>query len=181
MRGSGRVPALLALLCVVACASASGVRIRSDRNPAADFGRYRRYAWASAPFGGGQWPARNDRTAFDWRVRELVDQELARRGYVRGSPADILVDYNIDTREKEMSDTLGEYARYRAAGGDGALSDVWVQGYSEGTLVVEVSDAATRALVWYGSATAVVNPSMREQRLPDAMQRIFAQFPAAPR
>jgi hypothetical protein len=34
-----------------------------------------------------------------------------------------------------------------------------------------------RTLVWYGSATAVVNPALREQRLPNAVAQIFATFP----
>jgi hypothetical protein len=175
------MPVVAALLCAVACATAAGVHIKSDRNPAADFRRYASYAWASAPLGGGQWPARDDRTAFDWRVRELVDKQLAAKGYVRSAPgeaADMLVAYRVSTREKEMSDTFGEYARYRAAGGSEGLGDTFVKGYTEGTLVVEVSDAASRTLAWYGSATAVVNPALREQRLPDAMRRIFERFPA---
>ena len=97
--------AVAALLFAVACSSASGVRIKADRNPAADFSRYGRYAWASAPLGGGEWPARSDRTAFDWKVRSLVDEELARRGYGRGAPeqADVLVDYRVTTQEREVA------------------------------------------------------------------------------
>jgi hypothetical protein len=168
------------LLFAVACSSAAGVRIHADRNPAADFGRYARYAWASAPLSGDEWPARNERTSLDWKVRSLVDEQLARRGYGRGAPgeADFLVDYRVTTQERELTDTFGEYARYRAAGGSAGLGDAWVQGYREGALVVDVSDAATRKLVWYGSATAVVNPSLREKRLPDAIRRIFDRFPA---
>jgi len=52
-----------------------------------------------------------------------------------------------------------------------------VKGYQEGALIVEVSDARTRKLVWYGSATAVVNPQLREKRLPDAVRRMFERFP----
>ena len=78
---------MMALLMLVACASSSGVRVKSDRNPGTDFGRYASYAWARAPLGGGVWPARNDRTAFDWKVRELVDAELTRKGYAQGAPA----------------------------------------------------------------------------------------------
>jgi hypothetical protein len=170
---------MLALVMVAACASSSGVSVKSDRNPDADFARYATYAWARAPLGGGVWPARDDRTAFDWKVRELVDAEMARKGYAQGAPggAGLLVDYRVSVREKELSDTFGEYARYRAAGGEQGLGDAWVQGYREGTLVVEVSDAATRRLVWYGSASAVVNPELREQRMPDAMRRVFQSFP----
>ena len=52
-----------------------------------------------------------------------------------------------------------------------------MEGYQEGALIVEVSDARTRKLVWYGSATAVVNPQLREKRLPDAVRRMFERFP----
>jgi hypothetical protein len=170
---------MMALLMLVACASSSGVHVKSDRNPGTDFGRYASYAWARAPLGGGVWPARNDRTAFDWKVRELVDAELTRKGYAQGAPgqADLLVDYRVSVQEKELSDTFGEYARYRSAGGEEGLGEAWVQGYREGTLVMEVSDAATRRLVWYGSASAVVNPALRDQRMPDAMRRVFETFP----
>ena len=172
--------AVAALLFAVACSSASGVRIKADRNPAADFSRYGRYAWASAPLGGGEWPARSDRTAFDWKVRSLVDEELARRGYGRGAPeqADVLVDYRVTTQEREVADTVADYARYRSEGGSAGLGEAYVKGYEEGALIVEVSDTRTRKLVWYGSATAVVNPELREKRLPEAVRHMFERFPA---
>jgi len=172
--------AVAALLFAAGCSAASGVRIQADRNPAADFSRYARYAWATAPIGGGEWPARNDRTAFDWKVRSLVDEQLAQRGYGRGVPeqADVLVDYRVSTEDREVADTFTDYARYRSAGGSAGLGEAYIKGYQEGTLIVEVLDARTRKLVWYGSATAVVNPELREKRLPDAIRRMFERFPA---
>jgi hypothetical protein len=50
-------------------------------------------------------------------------------------------------------------------------------GYERGTLVAEMSDARAHDLVWYGQASAVVNPSLREKRLPQAIAEIFASFP----
>lgn len=172
--------AVVALVFAAACSAASGVRIQADRNPAADFSGYARYTWATTPLGGGEWPARNDRTTFDWKVRSLVDEQLARRGYGRGAPteADFLVDYRVTTQEREVADTFADYARYRSAGGSAGLGEAYVKGYQEGALIVEVSDARTRKLVWYGSATAVVNPELREQRLPEAVRRMFERFPA---
>jgi len=41
-----------------------------------------------------------------------------------------------------------------------------VQGYEQGTLYIEVSDGKTRQLVWYGSASAVVNRKLREKQMP---------------
>lgn len=171
--------AILFASLLAACATSSGVTIHADQNPAADFGRYARYAWASAPLHQGEWPPPDDRTAFDWKVRRLVDEQLADRGYrrVAASESDFLVDYRITTRERELTDSFRDYAQYRAAGGTESPGEAWVQGYREGSLIVEATDAHTRALVWYGSATAVVNPALRAKRLPDAIRRIFERFP----
>lgn len=166
-------------LWLAACGG-PGMQIRADRNPSADFGRYASYAWASAPAQGAQWPARDDRTAFDWQVRKLVDQQLAARGYGRAAAgsADFLVDYRVSQQEKVMNDSFGEYARYRSEGGREGLGETWVGGYQEGTLLIEATDARSRGLVWYGSATAVVNPKLRQERLPVAVGKIFESFPA---
>lgn len=155
------------------------MQVRSDRNPAASFATFRTYAWATTPEQGGQWPARDDRVAFDWSVRGLVDQQMARLGYAPAGyeAPDLLIDYGINVRQQMMDDTYGSYGAYLAQGGTQSLGEAWVMGYQEGTLVIEASDARTRALVWYGAASAVVNPSQREKRLPEAIDRIFASFP----
>lgn len=155
------------------------MQVRSDRNPAANFAAFRTYAWATPPEQGGQWPAADDRVSFDWSVRGLVDQQMARLGYVpAGHDApDLLIDYGINVRQQTMDDTYGSYGAYLAQGGTASLGEAWVMGYQEGTLVIEASDARTRTLVWYGAASAVVNPSQREKRLPQAIDKIFASFP----
>jgi hypothetical protein len=170
--------ALLASACAVAMQPK--MRIQADRNPAADFASYRTYAWATMPEQDGQWPARDDRTAFDWDVRKLVDQQMARLGYQQAAygASDLLIDYGIDRREKTMDDSYGSYAAYLAQGGRGSLGETWVGGYQEGTLLVEATDPRRRAVVWYGAASAVVNPSLRAQRLPQAIGQLFASFPA---
>jgi len=177
-RGTVAGMALLGLW-LAACGQ-PGMQVRADRNPSADFGRYATYAWRTAPAQGAEWPARDDRTAFDWQVRKLVDQQLATRGYGMAATgrADLIVDYRVSTREKVMNDSFGEYARYRSEGGTEGLGETWVGGYQEGTLLVEATDARTRTLVWYGSATAVVNPKLRAERLPVAISKIFETFPA---
>ena len=100
------------LLCVGCAATQPSMQIRADRNPAASFATYKTYAWASMPEQGGQWPASDDRVAFDWSVRGLVDQQMARLGYqqVGADRADLLVDYLVDTREQILGDGFGDYA-----------------------------------------------------------------------
>src|SRR5262245_26092118 len=138
------------VLALGACASQLGMQIQAGQRPGTDFSRYADYAWKTAGVAAPQWPAKNDRAALDWQLRGLVDQQMARRGYelVGNDGADLLVDYRIDTRQTATEDTFGSYARYRAEGGEGDLAEAWVQGYQEGTLVIEVSDGKSRQLIW---------------------------------
>ena len=94
-----------------------------------------------------------------------------------GRPPGLLVDYRVTTQEKALNDQLGEYASYRSQGGDQSLGDAFVRGYEQGTLVVLIVDAATRQRLWSGGATAVVNPALRDKRIPEAMRQMFAAFP----
>lgn len=177
---SATMATIAACLVLAACAATQpSMEIRSDRNPAANFAVYATYAWATAPLQAPQWPAHDDRVSFDWQVRSLVDQQMARLGYVKVAPqrADLIVDYAVHVEEAQMSDSFGAYAKYRAEGGTESAGSAWVMGYERGTLAVEMSDARAHDLVWYGQASAVVNPSLREKRLPQAIAEIFASFP----
>jgi hypothetical protein len=175
--------AILLAATLAACAATQpSMQVRADRNPAASFATYRTYAWATMPERAPQWPAHDDRVSFDWSVRGLVDQQMARLGYqqVGADRADLLLDYAVSTREQTMNDTFGSYAAYRAQGGTASAGEAWVMGYEKGTLVVEATDPRLRTLVWYGSASAVVNPKLRAQRLPKAIEQVFQSFPARP-
>lgn len=180
MRMTAPWKAVTVTVALGACAVQLSMQIQSGQRPGTDFSRYASYAWRNAGAGAPQWPARNERAALDWQIRGLVDQQMARRGYqlVGNDGAALLVDYRIERREVEMNDSFSDYAQYRAAGGQGSPGEAWVQGYEQGTLYIEVSDGKTRQLVWYGSASAVVNPKLREKRVPVAVQRIFERFPA---
>lgn len=168
------------MLVLSGCAATMpSMEIRSDRNPAGNFAAYATYAWTTPPLQAPAWPAQDARVSFDWQVRGLVDQQMARLGYtsVPAGQSDLLLDYGVRTEEESMNDDWGSYARYRAEGGTQSAGTAWVMGYERGTLVVDATDARTRQLVWFGQASAVVNPSLREQRLPQAIGKIFASFP----
>jgi len=170
--------ALAAALGMAGCTSLS-MQIQAGQRPGTDFSRYATYAWTTPGRTPPAWPAKDDRVALDWQLRSLVDRQMSQRGYelVGNDGAGLLVGYRIETRNVDMTDSFSDYAQYRAAGGEASPGEAWVQGYEQGTLVIEVSDGKSRQLVWYGSASAVVNPKLREKRLPVAIQRIFERFP----
>jgi hypothetical protein len=176
---AGWVGLLAATLLAGCAATMPSMEIRSDRNPAGNFAAYATYAWTTPPMQAPAWSAHDDRVSFDWQVRGLVDQQMARLGYasVPAGQSDLLLGYGVRTEEESMNDTWGSYAMYRAEGGTQSAGTAWVMGYERGTLVIDATDARTRQLVWFGQASAVVNPSLPEQRLPQAIARIFASFP----
>jgi hypothetical protein len=155
---------------LAACSLMSTMRIHIQQDPSVDLAPYATYGWASPP--------RSEPDSLDWRLRAAVDEQLTQRGYtpVDGHP-DLLVGYHLRTREREMGDSLVDYYRYRQEGGREDYGSAWVSGYQEGSLVVEVVDPLGQRILWRGSATAVVNPDLREQRLTEAVRRMFAQFP----
>ena len=182
MTTMARWTAVAGAVMLAACATQMQMDIQVNQRPGTDFSRYGDYAWRTAAVAAPGRPAENDRAALDSQLRSLVDEQMARRGYqlVGNDGADLLVDYRIETHEVAISDMFSDYAQYRAEGG---TESPGTQDYEQGTLFVEVHDAKTRQLIWYGSASAVVNPKLRQERMPRAIEQIFARFPgrAAPR
>lgn len=191
-RGRG-LGALLAA-AFFACASYPSMRIHTEQNPRADVALYQTYGWTAPatppptryrddfaeplsdpppPPGAEAWSA--ERT--DQQIRTLADAELNRLGYQRSARPQILLSWHVSTQRRHTQDTWGDFARYRAEGGTKDAGDAWIDGYEEGSLVIEARDSRNRALLWYGTATAVVNPELRDQRVPEAVTQIFARWP----
>jgi hypothetical protein len=183
-----------ALLLLVACGGGTSVRVTSQQDPTVSLPGYATYAWAprtrpQAPkvedpaalegsFGQSQTEAIGTQT-IDWRIQSEVGAQLARRGYsLTTSRPDLLVGWTVTTREKQVDDSVMDYQRYRAEGGTQPWSTAWVRGYEEGTLVISIKLASNGRLVWQGSATAVVNPSLRDKRIPEAIAKMFENFPS---
>ncbi len=182
------------LLLLVACGGGTSVRVTSQQDPTVSLPGYATFAWAprvrpqdpriedpaalqGSSFGQSQTEAIGTQT-IDWRIQSEVGAQLARRGYslTTGRP-DLLVGWRVTTREKQVDDSAMDYQRYRAEGGTESWSTAWTQGYEEGTLVIWIKLASNKRLVWQGSATAVVNPSLRDKRIPEAIAKMFANFP----
>ncbi len=184
----------LLLATTVGCAKQPPMRIHTEANPRVDLSLYRTYEWTApgattrtgyvddfapaptdtGPAGAGSWAAERA----DQQIRGRADQELAKLGYIRASKPQMLFSWHISTQHKQIQDTWGDFARYKAEGGAEGAGDAWIDGYEEGSLVIEARDSRNRALLWYATATAVVNPKLRDERIPEAVAEIFAQWPS---
>ena len=161
------------LLLAVACAS---YEIHYDYDVEANFAGYRTYGWAPLPATAEQGAdaARARNTLLDRRVRSAVDAVLALEGFTPADPPDVLVVYH--TGLKDRVDITDWGYTYSGTYWGWAGRDIDAQTYTEGTLIVDLVDAATGQLVWRGSATGAIDPERTPEERDRAMQKVVAKI-----
>jgi hypothetical protein len=180
---AARLAVLLILVVSLGCAGKSAnpadlIRVQSEQSPTASFYRYKTYCWVWEPT-PDPGTRRTQEDLRDWRVRNAIDAQLADRGYAKvpQRKADFLVDYHTERKQRTIS-TFSDYLKYRDYGGTGEISEIYVVGYEEAVLIVELFDGQSKQLAWRASATSVVNPGDQQDHLTSAVRRMFARFPA---
>ena len=178
--------ALLGLLVVTSCAS--GPTIRSSMDESVDFNRFRTFDFL-VPLG-------TDREGFQTLIsQQLVssaERELLARGLTRtATNPDLLINFsaNLDQRlriTQSPGTSAGSFNRHRRG-----FYNTWpsyqqtdIRQYTQGTLGIDVIDAARRQLIWEGVAISRVTQSTTDNLGPvldDAVVDIFRDFPLPPR
>jgi hypothetical protein len=172
----------LGLLVMTGCAS--GPTIRSNADPSVDFTRFQTFNFMQ--------PLSTDREGYQTFIsRDLIaaaERELVGHGLKRTETnPDLLVNFsaNLDQRlrvTQTPQSSMGAFGTHRRG-----FYNTWptyrtdVQQYTEGTLAVDVIDASRMQLVWEGVAVHRLTQSRADNIGPvidQAMQEIFAQFPA---
>lgn len=171
-----------AAVVTVSLAGCSGMSIRTDYNPGADFSKYSTYAWLATPETGDP---RIDNALVEGRIKGAVDQALTAKGY-RQVPADqatFWVGYHLSVEGRMDVNTVNSYYGYgwgRWYYGPG-YTDTQVTYYDQGTLLIDIVDAQAKELAWRGAAEAEVRPDVapeeRSKRINDAVTRILERFP----
>ncbi len=158
------------LFVVSAAALAAGcasVSTHATTAPGANLARYQTYAWAEEPAGAVQTPA-------DQQIRASIAQALGQKGMTTAPPGtrpDFLVAYQTAAQEKVNVVENGPwYHGYRSRD---------VESYTEGTLIVDFIDPATRQVFWRGTASSVVehpdNPNPR--KIAEAVAKLMKKYP----
>ena len=176
--------ALLAIGAALIGACASGPKVYADKDPGADFARYRTYAFE--PVLGT-----DDETyssILSQYLKTAVGHELEARGYTYSDSPDLLVNFRVRTNEKIQSDIsvgvgMSGYFGYRRGYygvWSGYPAETRVTQYTEGTLNVDLVDAARKQLVWEGTIIGRVREEHRanlQQTVDQAVSAIFARYP----
>lgn len=167
--------ALSALVLLPACAP---VRVSSYAAPATDLRAYRTYAWDRAELGATGDPRLDNNSFFRERVQHAVDVQMGFRGYAKvnaGSPEMVLhvhahVEQRIDSAQIDRAEGVCQHEDCRS----------YV--YDEGTLLIDIVDARTKALIWRGWAErsldgVVDDQDLMNQAVDRAVSSIFARLP----
>jgi hypothetical protein len=181
-----RACSLLAVFMLASCAS--GPTIRSSMDESVDFNRFRTFGFL-APLG-------TDREGFQTLIsQQLVssaERELLARGLTRtDTNPDLLINFsaNLDQRlriTQSPGTSAGSMNRHRRG-----FYNTWpsyqqtdIRQYTQGTLGIDVVDAARRQLIWEGVAVGRVTQSTMDNIGPvldAAVVDIFRDFPLPPR
>ena len=157
----------LAALTLALYAPAMAATVKSDHDAAFDFTRPKTFTWLTKDF--PQHPFAHA------RIVKAVETQLTAKG-MQGVPegGDLKVAYHVVVGQRTQITDWGYGPRW---GGH----SIDVHQYTEGTVVVDLIDAAQDQLVWRGSATDVLsnNAETNEKRLNKAMAKLFKKFPPA--
>jgi len=187
-RSIGRYSYLLIISAIALTSCASGLKVRSDIDPTANFSQYTTYNFFE-PMGieGGY-----NSPIFGEHFRSALGNELARTRYQTADRPDLLINVTIRADDKvKMKSYTSPYMTggyYGRPGGAYAGSAVGV-GVSVGSRASQVSEASVfvdfvdfeqRRVVWQGVAVIDVNDKVAQQlrdAIYTAVNKIMEQYP----
>jgi hypothetical protein len=172
MRKSYPMSVCLTLLATIALAQ----NVTYDYDRGANFTDYRTYAWTR----GTELTDELNHT----RVVRAIDAALVAKGLARverGANPDVLVAYHASfDKSLEISGSTHGWGPF-GVGGD-RFGSARVQPVLVGTLVVDISDARTGAIVWRSLASSDVKPTdkpeSRDRKVAKATEKMFRNYPS---
>jgi len=159
-----------ALLTLTAVAYAQ--KVNTDSDPAARFSDYKTYAWTTG--------TASPNPLGEQRIHDAVDRQLGAKGLSvnRERPDLIVATHVMSHEEKEIVADGFAYGPWWYGGG---VTTTRVNTYLQGTLVVDIYDAATKKMIWRGTATDTVSDKAAKntKKISKALTKMFQRYPAS--
>ncbi len=174
---------LLVVTALVLTAGCSTLSVSYDYDNNVDFTKFKTYAWMAQPAGVpvNALEAQGQSGLLDGRIRESIAVEMADRGFTEDANApDLLIVHHLGAKEKiQVTDWGYRYSDYYWGYGGRQID---VHQYTEGMLVIDLVDGETKALVWRGTGTKVVenvqrSPEEVQARIDNVVMKIMESFP----
>jgi hypothetical protein len=108
------------------------------------------------------------------------------KGFTKSDKPDVLIVVKIKAKEVQTAtaNTSGGYGYGRwgyGYGGGFSTTTINYDSYTEGTVFVDMIDAAKKQMVWQGRAVGTVNPDLspekREANIKNGMTQVFYNYP----
>lgn len=178
----------LALLALLLTGCATGLEVRSDEDPSANFAQYRTFNFFD-PMGieGGY-----NSPIYGELFREAITRELTQRGYRQADNPDLIVNVTSRTDDKVSMRTYsapymsGAYynrpggAYYGSAVGVGVGVGTRATKTTEASIFIDLVDYQKQRVSWQGVAVVDVTDKVA-QNLRDAVytsvNKVFKQYP----
>jgi len=185
---------ILPAALVFALCGCSSVQISSQYDHSANFSHLKTYAWVPGAQTGLEDPRINAKFV-DPHVRKDVDAALTAKGYTKQpiEAADFLVSYHVSLQDESTSTKMTDapiYDEYDVSFDNGqktvhsirdASNVSYLDSFQVGTLLLRITDAKSKKLIWHGAAEAQLADNstveQKKQRLDRAIQRILERFP----
>jgi hypothetical protein len=169
-------------LVLAAAGCGTSIQTSYDYDVNADFETYRSYNWIPVPElepgSSRQAVQRND--LLDKRIKNHVNAQLQERGLTLDTNTpDLLIVYHTGVQDKvQVTDWGYRYSdHYWGWGG----REVDVYNYEEGTLILDLIDAATQNLVWRGAGSVALDsessPEKSDELIRKVVGKIMSKYP----
>lgn len=163
----------------------------TDVDQSANFHQYKTFAWGKSKVEVKNPAYKSD--LINKRIKATVEKEFAKRGIaLNPSRPDLKVSYHTYTEKKEQR--MGNayygypyYPRFYPYGFGWGWGFPYGYGpaqpytYTEGTLIIDITDARTNELVWRGTVSGNVNNVASLQRqIAKGVRAIMKKYPVTP-
>ncbi len=180
-----RFALLAAVIGLSACGS--GIKIQTDYDPTADFSALETYRWAQRQRTDDLDPrVYNDLVT--GRVQRAFNQVLQEKGFreVSAGNPDFWIAWHGDIDGKMSLTTVNSgygygWGWYGYGGMGMSSSQTYVNEWNEGTLLIDIVEAAKDQLIWRGSATMELReggtPEQSDANAYSVAQKLLKSFP----
>jgi hypothetical protein len=165
-----RTLALMAVVALATAAACAPVTVTLFTESSVDLARYRTYGWGEVEGGVPGDPRLDNNPFFHDYLRGAIDRHLRTRGYEQTAMVpDLRVHYHASATQR-ISISGTEPAKL-------TCRDCGVQVYDEGTVLIDLVDARSGALVWRGSTQTDIAGSVGDQtRMESTLERVVARI-----
>jgi len=154
-----------------ACSVVFG-QVSTNAMPGTNFSKYHTYKWV--PIEGGAHPNQ----IIDQEIKQSVDSQMTAKGFTKteNDNADLYLGYQVAVDQEKQWNAFGMGRGFGGGMGTATSSTI-----SNGTLVLDMYDPATKQLVWQGRETKTIDPSKNQEKneknLNNAMEKLLKNFP----